>query len=210
MPDAHLTKNNYRCTNCHSGNELHGDGNPVDQRYAYSQLPKCKNCHGAATTSNQYHTQHFNDFNCQVCHSQNYNNCGSCHIHGAGARVSSYMGFKIAFNPLKTLKPDFNFTLVRRTLAAPDNWKEYDVAQYSNFNVLPTYNYTSPHNILKWTSRTTVQTGQSCSWNCHIRNENGTMVNKELYLFQSDLLDWEVQATMPITVDGKLPASWTK
>jgi len=98
--------------------------------------------------------------------------------------------------------------LVRRTLAAPDNWKEYGVESYANFEVLPTYNYTTPHNLLRWTQRTEVQVGRSCSSNCHIRNEGGTLVNKELYLFDEDLLDWEKSASNSIIVDGKLPESW--
>jgi len=37
---------------------------------------------------------------------------------------------------------------------------------------------------------------------------DGVLVNKELYLFESDLLDWEKAATTPITLDGKLPQKW--
>jgi len=208
QPDVHLTKAGFDCMSCHDGNELHGDGLPVDQRYAYTQLPKCQECHTNAATANDYHIRHYDSFNCQICHSQNYNNCGSCHIHGEGARVPSYLGFKIARNPIPTIKPDFEFTLVRRTLAAPDNWKEYGVADYANFNVFPTYNYTSPHNILRWTSRTEVAEGQSCAANCHIREVNGVLQNKELYLFEDDLLDWEKTANKGIVVDDKLPEFW--
>jgi len=207
QPDAHLTKKSFKCTNCHSGSELHGDGDAVEQRYAYSKLPKCSNCHSSIATSNVYHTKHYNDFNCQVCHSQNYNNCGSCHVHGEGARVPSYLGFKIAVNPIPTVKPGYDFTLVRRTLGAPDNWKEYSVPAYSNFDIFPTYNFTTPHNILKWTDRTNVGTA-NCASKCHIRNENGVLVNKELYLFDSDFLSWEKNANANIKVDNKLPASW--
>ncbi|MCK9208333.1 MAG: hypothetical protein M0P66_14575 [Salinivirgaceae bacterium] len=207
-PDVHLTQNGYTCLNCHNGDELHGDGNLVEQRYAYTELPTCDKCHTGIQTVNTYHTVHYGDFNCQVCHSQDYNNCGSCHIHGDGARVPSYLGFKIASNPLPDIKEGFDFTLVRRTLTAPDNWAKYGVDEYANFDAFPTYNYTSPHNLLRWTSRTTVEAGQSCSYNCHIRNDNGTLVNKNLYLFQDDLLDWEKTASSGITVDGKLPESW--
>lgn len=210
QPDAHLTTMGFTCMDCHSGAELHGDGVKVDQRYAYSKLPKCTNCHTNIGSSNMYHTMHMDDFNCQVCHSQDYNNCGSCHVHGEGARVPAYMDYKIAQNPIPSIKTGFKFTLVRRTLAAPDNWEKYGVDEYANFNVFPTYNYTSPHNILKWTSRTQVSAGRSCSSNCHVRNEGGELVNKDLYLFQSDLLDWEVGATSGITVDGQLPESWTE
>jgi hypothetical protein len=151
---------------------------------------------------------HYNDFNCQACHSQDYNNCGSCHIHGDGARIPAYLGFKIASNPIPDIKTGFDFALVRRTLGAPDNWKEYGVPQYANFDALPTYNYTSPHNLLLWTTRTKVAPGSACSSNCHIRNEGGQLINKSLYLFKEDLLTWEQQASINITVDGKLPQSW--
>jgi thiosulfate/3-mercaptopyruvate sulfurtransferase len=207
QPDVHLTQAGFTCVDCHDGDELHGDGKKVDQRYAYEKLPKCEDCHTGIETKNLYHSMHYNDFNCHTCHSQNYNNCGSCHIHGDGARIPSYLGFKIAANPLPSIKTGFDFTLVRRTLAAPDNWEKYGVAQYANFNVSPTYNYTSPHNILRWTERTQ-STGRSCYSNCHIRNENGTLVNKELYLFQEDLLDWETVASAGIVVDNKLPSAW--
>ncbi|MDA3954454.1 MAG: hypothetical protein PF485_12470 [Bacteroidales bacterium] len=208
VPDVHLTNNSYTCMNCHSGAELHGDGNPVDQRYAYTELPTCENCHPDISTANNYHSVHYDDFNCQVCHSQDYNNCGSCHIHGEGARVPAYLGFKIASNPIPDIKSGFEFVLVRRTLAAPDNWIEYGET-YSNFDVFPTYNYTTPHNILKHTSRTLVDDGADCYSNCHIRKEGEVLINNELYLFQEDLLDWEISATSGITVDGKLPDSWT-
>lgn len=207
--DVHLTKMGFKCTNCHSGAELHGDGNPVEQRYAYTELPKCEDCHTGIETKNSYHAVHFSTFNCQVCHSQNYNNCGSCHIHGEGARVPSYMSFKIARNPIPDIKTSYRLTLVRRTLAAPDNWEKFGVVEYANFTAFPTYNYTSPHNILRWTDRTTVNSGASCSSNCHIRNENGILINKNLYLFKDDLLEWEKEASESITVDGELPASWT-
>jgi hypothetical protein len=122
--------------------------------------------------------------------------------------VPSYLGFKIAVNPLPLIKKGFDFTLVRRTLAAPDNWDKYGVPEYASFNVLPTYNYTSPHNILRWTTRTQIAGGQACYSNCHIRNEGGTLVNKSLYLFADDLLSWEATASAGIVVDGKLPSSW--
>lgn len=205
-PDAHFSGKQFKCLDCHSGAEIHGDGKPVDQRYAYSKLPKCADCHTSIAKSNPFHSMHINDFNCQVCHSQDYNNCGSCHVHGEGARIPSYLGFKIAVNPLPVLKPGYNFTLVRRTLGAPDNWEKYGV-EYANFDAFPTYNYTTPHNILRWTSRTQTS-GKSCFSSCHIRVENGIFVNRQLYLFEENLLDWEKNASASIQVDGKLPASW--
>jgi hypothetical protein len=207
-PDVHLTQNRFDCLNCHSGHEMHGDGNKVEQRYAYESMPECKDCHTNNKTNNLYHAMHMEDFNCHVCHSQDYNNCGSCHVGGDGARIPSYLSFKIAVNPIPDIKEGFDFALVRRTLAAPDNWSAQGVENYANFDAEPTYNYTSPHNILRWTSRTEVENGKSCSSNCHIRNEGGELINKDLYLFMEDLLEWELGATARITVDDKLPSGW--
>jgi len=207
VPDVHLTKAGLKCTDCHKGAELHGDGDKVDQRYAYKGLPECKDCHTDIANKNTYHSVHISSFQCQVCHSQVYNNCGSCHVHGAGARIPSYMDFKIASNPIPDIKTGQSLSLVRRTLAAPDNWKEYGVTQYSNFDAFPTYNYATPHNTLRWTDRTRVENG-SCYKNCHIRNEGGVLINRNLYLFEDNLLNWELNATKSITVNGKLPAGW--
>ncbi|MFN8257208.1 MAG: hypothetical protein U0W24_16050 [Bacteroidales bacterium] len=208
QPDVHLTKMGYKCTNCHSGNELHGDGKEVDQRYAYSKLPECFDCHTSLRDKNEYHLQHYTDFNCQVCHSQVYNNCGSCHIHGDGARIPSYMDFKIAMNPIPDVKDMYHLSLVRRTLAAPDNWEKYGVAEYANFNAFPIFNFASPHNILRWTDRTNVGSN-ACYSQCHIIKSGDELLNKELYLFDENLTEqWEKEACKNIVVDGKLPSSW--
>jgi hypothetical protein len=118
------------------------------------------------------------------------------------------MDFKIALNTIPDIK-EHKLALVRRTLAHPDNWVGYgeDLA-YSNFDVLPTYNYTTPHNILRKTTRTDVAEGERCSSNCHIRNEGGTLINVEYYLWRDSLEAYEVDATQAYTVDGQLPASW--
>jgi thiosulfate/3-mercaptopyruvate sulfurtransferase len=208
QPDVHFTNKGFKCMDCHTGAELHGDGTNVEQRYAYDKLPECQDCHTDIATKNTYHSMHMGDFNCQVCHSQDYNNCGSCHVHGEGARIPSYLGFKIAANSIPDVKPGFDFTLVRRAPSAPDTWEKYGVSEYANFDAFPTYNFTTPHNILRWTKRTQTGQGKACSSNCHIRNEGGTLINKEFFLFEEDLLDWEKNASAGIVVDGKLPASW--
>ena len=207
VPDVHKTKLNATCLYCHSGVELHGNGLPYTQRYQVQQLPTCESCHANIATSNQYHSMHISTFNCQTCHSQDYNNCGSCHIGGAGARIPSYQSFKIGMNPIPRTRI-YRFATLRRSLSAPDSWKEYGVSLLAKFNSQPTYKYTTPHNIQRWTSRTNVDSGKACYDNCHILKEGSTVRNKELYLFSSDLLDWEVNADKDIVVDGKLPSSW--
>lgn len=205
-PDIHQTKG-MKCMSCHSVKEIHGDGNYYDQRYKIKSLPKCENCHQNLGNSNQYHSIHLNTFNCNVCHSQNYNNCGSCHVGGEGARIPSYQSFKIGINPLPDIKP-YKYATLRRALMAPDSWSVYGVSNLANFAVRPTYKYATPHNIQRWTTRTQVESGKPCYDNCHIIKEGNTVRNKELYLFESDLLEWEKQASKNVVVDGKLPKSW--
>ena len=208
-PDVHQTKG-FTCMSCHTKHELHGDGVEYKTRYEVAQLPECKDCHANSSNTNSYHNMHFNDLSCNTCHSQSYNNCASCHIGGEGARITSHLDFKIGMNPISEVKPQFKYAVLRHTLSAPDSWEKFGVAQYTKFDAHPTYNYAAPHNTLRWTTRTQVEPGKSCFSNCHIRNEAGTLVNKKLFLFQDDLYDWEVDATKKITVDGKLPESWTK
>ncbi|MBI9071593.1 MAG: hypothetical protein JEY94_08335 [Melioribacteraceae bacterium] len=229
VPDVHLTKAGYNCLDCHSQNEVHGDGKYVDQRYKMSLKPECEDCHSNLEEANNYHKTHLSTFNCQTCHSQDYNNCGSCHIPGlpeegalakvsggVGARIASYQGFKIGMNPLKTTsKPQYKMALLRRSLSAPDSWSGYGVENLSNFDVAPTFKYTTPHNIIKWTTRTGFKNDEGnwegyakCYDGCHIIAEGDSLRNKGLYLFNEDLEDWELNADKDIVVDGKLPAWW--
>lgn len=208
LPDIHLTQVGFTCLSCHTENEIHGDGNTYDQRYKMALLPECKDCHTAVDNSNSYHSAHINTFSCNTCHSQDYNNCGSCHIGGVGARVPSYQGFKIGMNPIPDTKP-FKYAVLRRSLMAPDSWKEFGITVLTNFDVRPTYKYATPHNIQKWTARTQVENGKPCYDACHImKNDDGTFRNKEYYLFNSDLESWELNATRNAVVDGKLPINW--
>jgi thiosulfate/3-mercaptopyruvate sulfurtransferase len=206
LPDVHQTAG-LECMSCHSKQELHGDGLEYNQRYQMPLLPDCVNCHGSIGSSNMYHSVHLTTFNCQTCHSQNYNNCGSCHIGGDGARIPAYLGFKIGMNPLPDTKT-YKFATLRRSLMAPDSWELYGVPALQSFDVRPTFKYTTPHNIQRWTSRTNVAAGAGCFENCHIVNDQGVYRNKELYLFNSDLQNWELDANSDIVVDDRLPASW--
>jgi hypothetical protein len=161
---------------------------------------------------------HIGNLSCYVCHSQSYNNCGSCHISGEGARIHAYQGFKIGDNPIKNTIAtktantyDFNkqWSLVRRALMAPDSWEKYGTPLLTNFDAFPSYNYTSPHNILRLTTQCSPETGKPCYDACHIVKEGNTFRNKELYLFESDLIEsWEKSSAKKVTVDGKLPSSW--
>lgn len=209
-PDVHLTKARFDCMDCHTTAEMHAtSGKVYPLRYAVEELPDCKDCHRTAAAVNPYHTTHWEDFNCHVCHSQDYNTCGSCHVAGEGARIHSHQSFKIGLNPLASPDRPYKFSTVRRTLAAPDTWERFGVPQLPSFNAKPIYNYTTPHNIQRWTSRTEFQGPGACYAQCHVIYEAGSYKNRHLYLFSSDFLtEWERNAAKSVVVDGKLPRKW--
>ena len=208
-PDVHLAKAGFTCMDCHSQNEVHGTGEVQETRYKMPLLPECSDCHGDLSNDNSYHTMHFDTFNCQTCHSQDYNNCGNCHIGDGGAQVESHQKFKIAMNPIPEIKP-YKMATVRQSLMGPNSWTKYGVSDLPNFASNPTYKYTTPHNILRWTERTDTTGGKLCFESCHIgKDDEGNFINKEFYLFEEDLdYEWEMPANKDIIVDGRLPNSW--
>ena len=83
-------------------------------------------------------------------------------------------------------------------------WQEYVDGDYTEFATFPTYNYTTPHNIQKWTARTNKSGEGSCAKNCHFKIDGNDTINKSLYLLEENLLDWELEATSKITMDDEL------
>lgn len=208
-PDVHLTQAGFTCMECHTESEIHNTSRAVyDHRYQVEELPSCADCHQDIAASNAYHAEHIEDLSCHTCHSQDYNTCGNCHVGGEGARIHAFQSFKIGLNPIPDARP-YKYTTLRRTLAAPDSWEVYGLDELPDFDAKQLYNYTTPHNILLWTSRTRVEEGASCSDNCHIVRDGETWLNRNLYLFSSDFNEqWERNATRDVVVDGHLPATW--
>ncbi|MBN1448522.1 MAG: hypothetical protein JXA28_11375 [Bacteroidetes bacterium] len=203
-PDVHYTKlPGGKCTNCHTADEMHGTGTVYTQRYSVPNMPACEDCHGDKKTANSYHSLHWDTMSCQTCHSQDYNNCGSCHVD-TGVRNGPYLGFKIGKNPLPNVKR-FKYVVLRHAPAAPDTWSNYGIPSMANFTSEPTFRHATPHNIKRWTARTEVESGQTCSAACHIKDGE----NKEWYLFRADLGEpWEKTANESVVVDDIIPASW--
>jgi len=185
VPDVH---NEYglTCLDCHS-EDLHGEG-PSDaqytSRYEVSGLPQCIDCHAADRDDNIYHTQHWpnanatdgSDLSCYACHSQQYNNCNTCH---AGTWKSEYEPdnsgeyrvyplFKMGLNPNYGIedKPHNNseYVAVRHVPVSPDAFREWGIATMPNYSAKETWKYTSPHNIKRWTDRTYVTEADSGLW----------------------------------------------
>lgn len=151
--DIHYIPNLMKCTDCHSGSEMHGTGVEYATRYESQEMPRCEHCHSDVAASNNYHTKHWGELQCQVCHSQDYKNCNLCHVGGTGVREPSYLAFKIGKNPIPDQR-DYEYVVLRHIPIADDTYEPWGITSLDNFDALPTWKYASPHNIRRWTART--------------------------------------------------------
>lgn len=152
------------CMFCHDGAELHGDGTTPDLRYLAPGAPSCTDagCHDdVENDSNSWHSAHGKStafaarLSCQVCHSQPYKNCYSCHVEldRQGLDHPSRIDFRIGRNA----QPDFagadiDYVVVRHIPIAPNSFEPWGVTQ-SSYGATPTWRYATPHNIAKRTSQ---------------------------------------------------------
>jgi hypothetical protein len=214
--DVHAKSAGFTCVDCHDKFEMHSAAEEGTDRYHYDRAPSCMMCHREDTglaTKNHYHQFHFDDLSCQVCHAQDYNNCTSCHVKGGWKKDPEYQAnnpskeFRIGRNPLSDRSQ--KFVTVRHIPIARvsyDNWGA--VGSLSAYDDYPTWKFTTPHSIQRYTIRTTATGDQKCSQNCHISDD---VKNKKYYLFESYIEEnWpdEVDANKDVVVDGHLPDSW--
>lgn len=211
--DVHFSKG-FNCMSCHSGAEMHSPAIDVKDRYHVPEAPRCEDCHDAAT-ANDHHAQHWNDLSCYVCHSQDYNNCASCHV-GSWKDDEAYHeknpeeDFRIGLNPFPDRR--YKYTTLRHIPIDQESYDDWDTDDILvNFNVLPTWKYASPHSARRWTARTEVADGASCSASCHLGGAGG-VENADIYLTKDYVESrWpnELEANLPVVVDEQLPSGWT-
>lgn len=152
-----------RCDHCHGSDGIHQSDAEV--RHAESDLPRCEDCHAATVTANDWHRQHWDDLSCQVCHAQEYKACASCHVPD-GLDEDSWLTFKIGRNPI----PDerrWAYVTLRHVPVAPDTYEAWGVDDLPEFEAAPTWKYAAPHNIVRVSSRTTVEKDAECGDACH-------------------------------------------
>ena len=188
-PDVHWQKAKMDCVACHPAAQMHGDGTAYPDRHAVRTKPQCLSCHPnakAAGSPIEQHAVHQDRVTCVVCHSTVYRGCENCHV-GAGAKSS--LQFKIG----KTARTDapYQFTLLRhvptvRTMLDP---KLKD--GMPNYDAVPTWKDTTPHNIQRKTPRTA-----SCN-NCH--------GNARIFLKPGDLNPAEAAANAKVVMPGIPP-----
>ena len=163
-----------KCVDCHGGSEMHGPpGADPKHRYEEPALPTCDDCHDVTTSPNSWHVMHAGDtasgagreLQCQVCHSQDYKSCNSCHV-GEGITGSSYQTFKIGKNPIKDLN-GWDYAVLRHIPVSEDTYTGWGLTDLPNYSDVETWKYTSPHNIRRFTDRTDTTGGKNGCADCH-------------------------------------------
>lgn len=193
--DVHVTGYDMDCASCHQAEEMHAaapEGLPG--RYHLPEMPACTDCHeGLEYGSVRDHAIHIGKTQCQVCHSQTYVNCYSCHT-GMDAQGIRYFqnereveGMKIGRNYDKAAPgAGYDYMLVRHEPSDLEVYGHYVKDAFTNFSNTPTWKRTSPHNIQRKTWQ-----NANCN-NCH--------GNRDLFLAETDLLDYEKEANAGVIV----------
>lgn len=195
--DVHFRQGRMNCIACHAGADMHASpGEMGTHRYAGGQLPACEDCHAEAATgqdSIQQHALHQDKLSCQVCHSVQYTSCDGCHVAISETTGNpffktegDYLTFFIGLNPIQDEDRPYQYVPVRHVPIAQDNFAYYGENLLSNFNSLPTWKYTTPHNI----QRNTPQNA-ACE-NCH--------GNAEIFLTADKVKQEELEANQPVIV----------
>ncbi|HRZ89191.1 MAG TPA: cytochrome c3 family protein, partial [Spirochaetia bacterium] len=149
-PDVHYRKG-MTCADCHPAEQFHGDGKAYPDRTKVAVKPSCVTCHPleylGKDSTKQTHETHDGRVSCSACHTaSSYRQCSSCHL-GEGARSSP--AIVLGKNP-RNLK---ELTTLRLIPTVRDTFQKAGIAQ-ANFDALPNYWNTVPHNIAKRTDRT--------------------------------------------------------
>ncbi len=199
-PDVHWRKRFMRCVDCHSGQEMHGNGLSPQDRYDKRDVPACLDCHqdiieGSAPNAEQ-HLAHMHRVSCQACHSVAYKNCYNCHfaLDGNGFKYfkneRSEMDFAIGRNHRLSKDRLQEYVVLRHVPVAWDSFSFYVANGLQAFDALPTWKLATPHNI----QRRTPQNAQ-CS-NCH--------GDKTLFLTPDRVAAGEAGANAPVVVSSEL------
>lgn len=171
VSDLHYQKG-MMCMDCHSIKEIHGDGKPQKARKLLEYKNTCTKCHkqGSEKTdkAKEAHSIHPEEkVSCYACHSGGeYRNCYDCHL---GKGSTSKPGFILGRNP----RSKNQLTTLRVIPTVRDTFVSVGI-KMENFDKLPNYWDTAPHNIRKRTDRT-----RNCD-TCH--------VEKKYFLKKEDLI----------------------
>jgi hypothetical protein len=148
--DVHYQKG-MMCMDCHTMDEMHGDGKAYAFKEEVRDRPRCTDCHepGRETklTARVAHIKHSQTASCFACHSAGeYRNCYGCHL-GGGSEAKP--GFFLGTSPRNRRE----ITTLRIIPTVRESFKPAGIQQ-ANFDALPNYWDAPIHNIRKRTERT--------------------------------------------------------
>lgn len=210
--DVHFRQARMACVDCHDAAQMHMQDTGCDEchdgaeiasvdfpsnRYDGPEQPACADCHPQASTGsddNLMHKQHGEQLQCQVCHSVSYTSCDSCHVsisETSGKPIfetaGSYLTFFIGKNPIQNYHRPYEYVLLRHVPVDPQSFAFYGEDILSGFDNLPTWLYTTPHNI----QRSTPQ-NESCEA-CH--------GNAMIFLTAEQVTPEELEANQPVILE---------
>ena len=195
-PDVHYTKGMMKCSKCHTGEHMHGDGNVYNHRYEVEKGPKCLSCHEDIYTEKgqniDQHQTHRESVSCYVCHAQAYTSCYSCHVAKTKEgqpyfkTESHTLGFKIGLNHRQSKRHPEKYVTVRHVPIDQDSFKFYVENGLEKFDTQPTWKMATPHSIQRKTTQ-----NSSCN-NCH--------GNPDLFLLKTSVRSLYLKANQSVIV----------
>lgn len=198
--DVHWEKLGATCSKCHDSSSFHDGSHGT--RYDGGQDPACTDCHEDVKPGDeieQHDAQHLETMACQTCHAAGaYKSCFGCHtgIDDKGIKFfttePSQMTFKIGLNPLKSGERPWDYVLLRHAPTNPELFAYYGDDLLPEFDSVPAWKYTTPHNIQRITPQ-----NETCNA-CH--GQDG------LFLLEEDVDPAERDANRTVIVpESKVP-----
>lgn len=195
-PDIHWEKEGMLCSDCHTDDAAYHDGSHGGSRYDDPTAPTCTQCHDDVRDGDgieQHDANHLKQLACQTCHAAGeYKSCFGCHtgVDDKGIKYfttePSQMTFKIGRNPLQGPERPWDWVLLRHAPTNPDLFAFYGEGLLPDFDQVPTWKYTTPHNMQRITPQ-----NRTCN-SCHGQ--------EDLFLTEKDVAPEERAANAPVIV----------
>lgn len=201
--DVHFREARMSCVKCHEGADLHGmteETASAEHRLSGAEDPKCTDCHeevAGGADGIDMHVQHGDgaEISCQVCHSVTYTSCDGCHVAVSETSgnpyfetEATYTTFFIGRNPLQSEDRPYKYVPVRHVPVATTSYEFYGENLLTNFDSLPTWVYSTPHNIQRFTPQ-----NATCEA-CH--------GNPEIFLTADKVRETELAANQNVIVNS--------
>ncbi|MBN1966155.1 MAG: hypothetical protein JW910_16015 [Anaerolineae bacterium] len=205
--DVHLRQARLACTDCHTAEEMHGQGEFANatHRYDAPAEPECEDCHadqvGAGSGIPEHEIHGTEILSCQVCHSVAYTNCVNCHVDRTEDDIPYYsveehsLQFMIGRNVNRSPERPYRYVTVRHVPIDVNSFSAYGENLLDNFLNRPTWAMATPHNI----QRNTPQT-ETC-FACH--------GNDAIFLTADKVAPGELEANLGVIVDQAPPVPST-